>query len=92
MPLVADYRADMDSVYADLQNSGSAEGSLVKSGMFLREFVTRPWVHLDIGGTAYLRKATPWAARGRDGRDPRHARRAGASRRLSRAHHPHGSA
>ena len=30
----------MDSWYGDLQNSGSAEGSLIKSGLFLREFVT----------------------------------------------------
>jgi len=67
VPFVDDYRPDMDSWYADLQNSGSADGSLVKSGMFLREFTTRPWAHLDIGGSAYLRKATPWAARGATG-------------------------
>jgi leucyl aminopeptidase len=67
IPFVDDYRPDMDSWYANLVNSGSADGSLVKSGMFLREFVTRPWVHLDIAGTAYLRKATPWAARGATG-------------------------
>jgi leucyl aminopeptidase len=67
VPLVDDYRSDMDSPYADLQNSGTADGSLVKSGMFLREFVTRPWVHLDIGGSAYLRKATAWSARGATG-------------------------
>ena len=71
----------MDSWYGDLQNSGSAEGSLVKSGLFLREFVTRPWVHLDIGGTGYFRKALPYAAAGRDRRDPRDAGRAGAGRR-----------
>src|SRR5262249_43943791 len=64
VPLVDDYRADMDSWYADMTNSGTADGSLVKSGMFLHEFVTRPWAHLDIGGSAYLRKAAPWAARG----------------------------
>jgi leucyl aminopeptidase len=67
LPFVDDYRADMDSPYAHMTNSGTADGSLVKSGMFLREFVTRPWVHLDIAGTAYLRKATPWAARGSTG-------------------------
>ncbi|MEA2623044.1 MAG: leucyl aminopeptidase [Chloroflexota bacterium] len=67
VPFVDDYRPDMDSWYADLQNSGTADGSLVKSGMFLREFVTRPWAHLDIGGSAYLRRATPWAARGATG-------------------------
>ncbi len=67
IPFVPDYRVDMDSPYADMQNSGSAEGSLIKSGMFLAEFVTRPWVHLDIAGSAYFRKAHPWAARGATG-------------------------
>ena len=67
IPLVDDYVPEMESWYGDLQNSGSADGSLVKSGLFLREFVTRPWVHLDIGGTAYFRKATPYAARGATG-------------------------
>jgi leucyl aminopeptidase len=67
LPLIDDYVPDMDSWYGDLQNAGSAEGSLVKSGLFLREFVTRPWVHLDIAGTAYFRKATAWAPRGATG-------------------------
>lgn len=67
IPLVDEYRPDMDSWYADFQNSGTPDGSLVKSGLFLREFVTRPWAHLDIGGSGYLRKNTPWAARGATG-------------------------
>ena len=57
----------MDSWYADFQNTGSAEGSLVKSALFLREFATVPWVHLDIAGTGYYRKATPYAPRGATG-------------------------
>ena len=58
----------MESWYADMANTGSnAEGGLIRSALFLRQFVTVPWVHLDIAGTAYLRKALPWAARGRDG-------------------------
>ena len=67
LPLIDDYEPDMDSWYGDLQNSGSAEGSLVKSGLFLREFVTKPWVHLDIAGTGYYRKAVPFAPRGATG-------------------------
>ena len=67
IPLVDEYKADMESWYADFTNTGGAEGSLVKSGLFLKEFVTRPWAHLDIGGTAYLRKPTPWASRGATG-------------------------
>ena len=58
----------MDCWYADFQNSGSAEGSLVKSALFLREFATVPWVHLDIAGTAYFRKATAVRAARRDRR------------------------
>ncbi|HEV7605340.1 MAG TPA: leucyl aminopeptidase [Candidatus Limnocylindrales bacterium] len=67
LPLIEDYVPDMESWYGDLQNSGSAEGSLVKSGLFIREFVTRPWVHLDIAGTAYYRKPLPFAPRGATG-------------------------
>jgi leucyl aminopeptidase len=67
LPLIEEYVSDMDSWYADLQNSSSAEGSLVKSGLFLREFATVPWVHLDIAGTAYYRKATSYAPRGATG-------------------------
>ena len=67
LPLVDEYRSDMDSWYADLQNSSGAEGSLVKSALFLREFVTRPWVHLDIAGSAYFRKGTEYAPKGATG-------------------------
>jgi leucyl aminopeptidase len=67
LPLIDEYVPEMDSWYGDLQNSGSAEGSLVKSGMFLREFATVPWAHLDIGGTGYFRKATAFAPKGATG-------------------------
>ncbi len=67
LPLVEDYWPEMDSWYGDMVNSGSAEGGLIKSALFLRRFVTVPWVHLDIAGTAYFRKATPYAPRGATG-------------------------
>jgi leucyl aminopeptidase len=67
LPLIEEYVTEMESWYADFQNAGSPEGSLVKSGLFLREFVTKPWVHLDIAGTAYYRKALPFAPRGATG-------------------------
>ena len=43
------------------------EGGLVKSALFLREFATVPWVHLDIAGTAYFHKKTPYAPSGATG-------------------------
>jgi leucyl aminopeptidase len=54
MPLAAEYRDSLDSAHADIVNSASREGSLIKSAVFLSEFVTVPWVHVDIGGSAYL--------------------------------------
>jgi leucyl aminopeptidase len=68
LPLIDEYREDMESWYGDLVNSSrNNEGGLVKSAIFLREFVTKPWVHLDIAGTGYFRKATPFAPRGATG-------------------------
>jgi len=67
MPMIDEYRKDMDSWYADFTNTGSAEGGLVKSALFLREFATVPWVHLDIAGTGYFRKKTPYAPAGATG-------------------------
>ncbi len=68
IPLVDEYMAEMDSWYGDLTNvSTSNEGGLIKSALFLREFRTVPWVHLDIAGTAYYRKAAPYAPRGATG-------------------------
>jgi leucyl aminopeptidase len=67
LPLNDDYRADMESPYADMVNSAMAEASLLHSALFLKEFVTRPWIHLDIAGSAYLQREAPWAARGATG-------------------------
>ena len=68
LPLVDEYRADMESWYGDLVNfSRNNEGGLVKSALFISEFVTKPWVHLDIAGTGYFRKVMPYAARGATG-------------------------
>jgi leucyl aminopeptidase len=67
LPLVEEYWPDMESWYADMTNTGPLEAGLIRSALFLRQFVTVPWVHLDIAGTAYYRKATPWAPRGATG-------------------------
>jgi leucyl aminopeptidase len=66
-PLAEAYVKNMSTWSADFQNSGSREASLVRSGLFLREFVTVPWVHLDIAGTAYRRGVAPFAGRGSTG-------------------------
>jgi leucyl aminopeptidase len=67
LPMIDEYRQDLDSPYANLINTGSSEGGLVKSALFLREFVTVPWVHLDVAGTAYFHKKTAYAPAGATG-------------------------
>jgi leucyl aminopeptidase len=67
MPLVAEYRAAYDSPYADIVNSGTREGSLIKSAVFLGEFATVPWVHVDIAGSAYLGADKPYGPKGATG-------------------------
>jgi leucyl aminopeptidase len=54
MPLATEYRTQLDTPYADIVNSATREGSLIKSAVFLSEFTTRPWVHVDVAGTAWM--------------------------------------
>ena len=67
MPLVTEYRASYDSPHADIVNSGGRDGSLIKAAIFLSEFVTVPWVHVDIAGTAYLTAEKPYGPKGATG-------------------------
>ena len=65
MPIVEDYRGSLDSPYADIVNTNAQrDGSLIRSALFLAEFVTRPWAHLDIAGSAYAGKELPHAPKG----------------------------
>ena len=67
LPLVEGYWPEMASVTADMVNTSSPEAGLIKSALFLRQFVTVPWVHVDIAGSAYYRKPTAWAPHGATG-------------------------
>ncbi|HVF05747.1 MAG TPA: leucyl aminopeptidase [Frankiaceae bacterium] len=54
MPLVEDYRADLDSPIADLKNIGGRfSGGAITAALFLREFAGDvAWAHLDIASAA----------------------------------------
>ncbi len=54
MPLATEYRPAYDSAHADIVNSGGRDASLIKSAVFIADFVTKSWVHVDIAGAAYL--------------------------------------
>lgn len=47
-----------ESQVADVKNSGGRLGGTITAGQFIENFIEeKPWVHLDIAGTAYLSKS-----------------------------------
>ena len=53
MPTFPEYEALIDSDYADVRNTSKDGCGAIAAGLFLRRFVEdRPWLHLDIAGTA----------------------------------------
>jgi len=67
MPIVDDLRKDIDSPFADMANTGPAEGGAITAALFLKEFITLPWVHLDIAGSAFLNKTDAFSTKGSTG-------------------------
>jgi leucyl aminopeptidase len=53
MPLPEELRASLDSPVADIANIGDRMGGMLVAGLFLKEFVSTPWLHLDIAGPAF---------------------------------------
>jgi leucyl aminopeptidase len=53
MPLPEELRASLDSPVADIANIGERMGGMLVAGLFLKEFVSNPWLHLDIAGPAF---------------------------------------
>jgi leucyl aminopeptidase len=66
LPLVRDYRVDLDSDVADLANvAQGGYGGAIHAGLFLEEFVGGlPWAHLDIAGVGFTDRDIPNAPRG----------------------------
>ncbi len=54
LPLFPEYRIQVRTPVADLANSGGRPASASTAALFLQEFVDRPWVHVDIAGTAWI--------------------------------------
>jgi leucyl aminopeptidase len=54
LPLYDDYMDKIESMTADLANSGGREGGVGTSAMFLKQFAEGyPWAHLDIAGMTF---------------------------------------
>jgi leucyl aminopeptidase len=68
MPLDDEYREQLKSAFADIQNIGTRYGGACTAAIFLKEFAgDTPWVHLDIAGTDWLGEAKPHQAKGPSG-------------------------
>jgi len=60
MPTFPEYRRLLKSDAADLKNHGGAWAGAIAGALFVGEFAEGlPWIHLDIGGTAWM-----WSDRG----------------------------
>jgi leucyl aminopeptidase len=68
LPLHPEYFELTKGTYADLQNSSEQrKASSAYAAEFLRQFVDdRPWVHMDIAGTAWA-TGRPYAGNGATG-------------------------
>jgi leucyl aminopeptidase len=68
MPLWAEHRKAVRSDVADIKNTTGREGSSSTAAAFLANFVgDTPWVHLDIAGTAWGNKPSPYLKKGATG-------------------------
>lgn len=56
LPLYEEYRSQLVSDVADIENVGGRSAGTITAAIFLKDFVDedRPWIHVDIAGTAMM--------------------------------------
>jgi leucyl aminopeptidase len=68
LPNSDDYKKLIKSDIADLKNTGGRHAGTITAGLFIGEFVqNKPWLHLDIAGTAWTEKETSYYSKGGTG-------------------------
>ncbi|QHT62706.1 leucyl aminopeptidase [Paenibacillus lycopersici] len=68
LPPYAEFRRQLDSEAADMKNGAGRYGAASIGGLFIGAFAEdKPWVHLDIAGTAWLERDRSWEAKGGTG-------------------------
>jgi leucyl aminopeptidase len=67
MPLYADYLEKIKSPVADIKNTGGRFGGVGSSAIFLKQFTSYPWAHLDIAGMVTNEKGHAYSPAGATG-------------------------
>jgi len=68
LPLWEAYDKLIDSDVADMKNSGGRDAGAITAAKLLQRFVGKtPWAHLDIAGTAFTTKGSPYQPKGGTG-------------------------
>lgn len=67
LPLWDDYKKAIESDVADMKNAGGRFGGVATSAIFLKEFTSYAWAHLDIAGMALSDKGNAYTPKGGTG-------------------------
>lgn len=68
LPSFEEYKKLIKSDIADLKNTGGRHAGTITAGLFIGEFVQdKPWLHLDIAGTAWADSAGDYEHKGGTG-------------------------
>ncbi len=67
LPFWDEYGDEIISDVADIKNLGSDLGGAQTAGKFLARFTTRPYIHLDIAGPAFLTRKDSYRVKGGTG-------------------------
>lgn len=68
LPMPETYAKSLKSDIADINNIGTMRyAGASTAALFLKEFISYPWIHLDIAGTAWATEPKPYRPRGATG-------------------------
>ena len=68
LPLWDEHKSAIKGTFGDILNTGGRNAGVSTAAAFLSHFVgDTPWAHLDIAGTAWTTKETPYFAKGATG-------------------------
>jgi leucyl aminopeptidase len=66
-PFWDEYKEELNSEVADLKNVGGGLAGAITAGKFLEHFTDYPFIHLDIAGMAFFKKADHYRSAGATG-------------------------